>query len=132
MSSSHQLWDDAPCRSLRPPFACSDAQVHQVFDIFGELVAHACRVADEDAAGGSVGGRSRMEDELMIFLRKQLSSAAGAHRRVGIIGTVALVQRLACDSQAMGAHSATGAEGGGACCCCCSAAAAADCSAPPC
>lgn len=30
----------------------------------------------------------------MIFVRKQLSSAQGQHRRIGIIGTVALVQRL--------------------------------------
>eukprot|EP00887_Chlorella_sp_A99_P000490 scaffold17.g490.t1 len=32
---------------------------------------------------------------LPIFLRKQLSSSEGSHRRVGIIGTVALVRRLA-------------------------------------
>ena len=30
----------------------------------------------------------------MIFLRKQLASAQGRHRRIGIIGAVALVQRL--------------------------------------
>lgn len=30
----------------------------------------------------------------MIFVRKQLSAAAGQHRRIGIIGVVALVQRL--------------------------------------
>jgi hypothetical protein len=35
-----------------------------------------------------------MEDEIAIFVRKQLSSAQPAHRRVGIIGTVALVHRL--------------------------------------
>jgi hypothetical protein len=35
-----------------------------------------------------------MEDEVMIFVRKQLSAAAGQHRRIGIIGVVALVQRL--------------------------------------
>lgn len=68
----------------------SDAQVHQTFAVFSELVADACRQADE---GG--GGSSRMEDELPIFLRKQLSSSEGSHRRVGIIGTVALVRRLA-------------------------------------
>ncbi len=70
----------------------------QVFAMFSELVAGACQQADEGGGGdsGDSGGRSRMEDELMIFVRKQLSSAQGQHRRVGIIGTVALVQaRLA-------------------------------------
>lgn len=45
----------------------------------------------------------------MIFVRKQLSSAAGQHRRVGIIGTVALVQRLgAATSDALEGESAIG------------------------
>ncbi len=45
----------------------------------------------------------------MIFVRKQLSSAAGQHRRVGIIGTVALVQRLgAATSDALEGQSAIG------------------------
>ena len=35
-----------------------------------------------------------MEDELFIFLRKQLSGVQASHRRVGIIGVVGLVQRL--------------------------------------
>ena len=69
----------------------------QVFAVFSELVAGACRAADEGCgAGGADGsageGRTRMEDELMIFVRKQLNSAQGQHRRIGIIGTVALVQ----------------------------------------
>lgn len=45
----------------------------------------------------------------MIFVRKQLSSATGQHRRVGIIGTVALVQRLgAATSDALEGESAIG------------------------
>ena len=52
----------------------------------------------------------------MIFVRKQLSSAQGAHRRVGIIGTVALVQRLgAATSDALEGESAIGGWAG-ACC----------------
>lgn len=35
-----------------------------------------------------------MEDELFIFLRKALSGAQPSYRRLGIIGVVALVQRL--------------------------------------
>ena len=47
----------------------------------------------------------------MIFVRKQLSSAQGRHRRVGIIGTVALVQRLgAADSSALESDTAIGAR----------------------
>lgn len=72
----------------------SDHQVQQVFAVFGLLVAGACRQADGSGTSNDAGGRSRMEDELMIFVRKQLSSAQGQHRRIGIIGTVALVQRL--------------------------------------
>lgn len=50
-----------------------------------------------------------MEDELVIFVRKQLSSAQGRHRRIGIIGSVALVQRLgAADSSALESGSAMG------------------------
>ncbi|PSC75642.1 Fanconi anemia group D2-like protein [Micractinium conductrix] len=82
----------------------TDPQVQQVFVVLGELVARGCAQAD---AGG--GGRTRMEDELMIFVRKQLSSAQGRHRRVGIIGTVALVQRLgAADSSALESDTAIG------------------------
>ena len=62
--------------------------------MFSELVGHAARVEDEGGAG-SDGGRSRMEDELQIFLRKYLSSATGNQRRIGIIGTVTLVKHLA-------------------------------------
>lgn len=125
----------------------------QVFAVFSELVAGACRQADEGDSsdtgsgrcgkarvagrGKEAGGRrgwlsqqisrtsdtssvrlrltaachcrSRMEDELMIFVRKQLSSAQGAHRRIGIIGTVALVQRLgAATSDALESESAIG------------------------
>lgn len=48
----------------------------------------------------------------MIFVRKQLSSAQGGHRRVGIIGTVALVQRLgAASSDALESESAIGGAG---------------------
>ncbi|PRW44427.1 Fanconi anemia group D2-like protein [Chlorella sorokiniana] len=87
----------------------TDAQVHQVFAVFSELVAGACRQADEGGLSDGGSGRSRMEDELMIFVRKQLSSAAGQHRRVGIIGTVALVQRLgAATSDALEGESAIG------------------------
>ena len=47
----------------------------------------------------------------MIFVRKQLSSAAGQHRRVGVIGTVALVQRLgAASSEALEGETAIGAH----------------------
>ncbi|KAL4445301.1 hypothetical protein ABPG77_011126 [Micractinium sp. CCAP 211/92] len=88
----------------------TDQQVHQVFVVFGELVAGACQAADSGSSGGT-GGRSRMEDELMIFVRKQLSSAQGRHRRIGIIGSVALVQRLgAADSSALESESAMGAR----------------------
>jgi hypothetical protein len=45
-----------------------------------------------------------MEDELMIFVRKQLSSAQGRHRRIGIIGSVALVQRLGSAAAAGGSE----------------------------
>lgn len=81
----------------------------QVFSVFSELVAGACRRADEGGDGG--GGRSRMEDELIIFVRKQLGSTQGQHLRIGIIGTVALVQRLGTalgDGQQSQADSATG------------------------
>lgn len=88
-------------------------QLTAAFDVFAELVAGACRTTASGsggagggaaAAGGSSsqaesapargGGRSRMEDELFIFLRKQLSGAFPSHRRVGSVGVVALVQRL--------------------------------------
>ena len=42
----------------------------------------------------------------MIFVRKQLSSTQGRHRRIGIIGSVALVQRLG-----SAAAAAEGSEG---------------------
>ncbi|KAL4858754.1 Fanconi anemia group D2 protein [Chlorella vulgaris] len=87
----------------------TDSQVHQVFSVFSELVAGACRRADEGGDGG--GGRSRMEDELIIFVRKQLGSTQGQHLRIGIIGTVAMVQRLGTalgDGQQSQADSATG------------------------
>lgn len=57
--------------------------------MFSELIVGSFLAAD-----GRGDGRTRMEDELMIFVRKQLSSALGQHRRVGVIGAVALVQRL--------------------------------------
>lgn len=82
-------------------------QLTAAFDVFAELVAGACRTTASGGggAGGSLlsqgggatgthGGRSRMEDELFIFLCKQLSGAFPAHRRVGSVGVVALVQRL--------------------------------------
>jgi len=81
-------------------------QLTAAFDVFAELVAGACRTnaSAGGGAGGSLsqggsasgrgGGRSRMEDELFIFLRKQLSGAFPSHRRVGSVGVVALVQRL--------------------------------------
>lgn len=48
----------------------------------------------------------------MIFVRKQLSSVQGRHRRIGIIGSVALVQRLgASDSGATESESAIGERG---------------------
>jgi len=90
----------------------SDGQLAAAFDVFAELVAGTCRSGTRGAAaqayddqppsalterGGSssVGGqRSRMEDELFIFLRKQLSGAMPCHRRVGAVGTVAVVQKL--------------------------------------
>ncbi|KAL4428110.1 hypothetical protein ABPG75_002199 [Micractinium tetrahymenae] len=90
--------------------AYTDQQVHQVFVVFGELVAGACQASDDGTSSGA-GSRSRMEDELMIFVRKQLSSAQGWHRRIGIIGSVALVQRLgAADSSALEPESAIGAR----------------------
>ena len=42
----------------------------------------------------------------MIFVRKQLSSAHGQHRRIGIIGSVALVQRLGSAAAAGGGSEA--------------------------
>jgi Fanconi anemia group D2 protein len=82
-------------------------QLAAAFDVFAELVAGACRTNVADGGGCTTlsqggataaaiagGGRSRMEDELFIFLRKQLSGAFPAHRRVGSVGVVALVQRL--------------------------------------
>lgn len=63
---------------------------------------------------------SRMEDELFIFLRKQLAGAQASHRRVGIIGVVALVQRLGTglsegseDAGAIGARACFSPEAGG-------------------
>ena len=75
-------------------------QLTAAFDVFAELVVGACQSASEGSGGaghsqgGGGGGRSRLEDELFIFLRKQLSGAFPSHRRVGAVGVVALVQRL--------------------------------------
>jgi hypothetical protein len=73
----------------------TDAQLAGIFEMFADLVAGACAGAAGGAGGAAAGGRSRMEDELFIFLRKQLSGAHAVHRKVGVVGTVALVQRLA-------------------------------------
>jgi fanconi anemia group D2 protein len=87
----------------------SDSQLHQVFAILSELVVGAC--FEQDGGGGSSSGggreRSRLEDELFIFLRKQLSGASSAHRRVGVVGVVSLVQRLG--------EAAASATAGGSC-----------------
>jgi len=76
--------------------AYTDVQIAVVFELFGELTAGACRQADINSNNRSGGGssRTRMEDELFIFLRKQLSSPVPGHLRIGIIGIIALVQRL--------------------------------------
>ena len=70
----------------------ADAQVEQVYGLFGEIVAAAC--AERDAGGGAGGDGSRMEDELFVVLRKQLNSTQPGPRRAGVIGAVSLVQRL--------------------------------------
>ena len=80
----------------------NEEQLIAAFDVFSELVVGACRAdaaaaassSSSSAAAAVTGGRSRMEDELFIFLRKQLSGAFPLHRRVGAVGVVALVQRL--------------------------------------
>lgn len=79
----------------------NDAQLAAAFDVFAELVTGTCTHGAATPDGMQLlsdpgeGRRTRMEDELFIFLRKQLSGALPAHRRVGAVGVVALVQRLA-------------------------------------
>ncbi|KAK9810299.1 hypothetical protein WJX72_008290 [[Myrmecia] bisecta] len=65
------------------------AQLHQVFTVLSELVVNAC------GSQAALGTRTRLEDELHILLQKQLTSADPTYQRSGIIGTVALVQRMA-------------------------------------
>lgn len=97
-----------------------DEQLAAVFDIFAELVIGCCSEnfdvsssavdagfmissqAQRTANSSSSRGRSRMEDELFIFLRKQLSGSLPTHRRVGALGVVTLVRRLGKEMESLG------------------------------
>ena len=71
-------------RELHPP--ATAPCLPQVFALYGELIA--ARDSDGSTASAAWG------DGMMAFLRKQLHSSQARHRRVGIIGTVQLAQRL--------------------------------------
>ena len=69
-----------------------ESQAVTVFKLFGELTVAACLFQDSGDSMSEHG--SRMEDEVLIFVRKQMSSPDSSHRRIGVIGIVALLERL--------------------------------------
>ena len=71
-------------------------QLHVLFAAIGDLVVHPYVKASclEEAR------QSRLEDELAIVTRKQLSAISLHHRRIGIIATLTHVQSLATASEA--------------------------------
>jgi hypothetical protein len=51
---------------------------------------------DAPLAGPAAGG-SRLEDELVITINKAISQASPAYKRIGVIGSLALLRQAAAD-----------------------------------
>ncbi|KAK3279935.1 hypothetical protein CYMTET_12203, partial [Cymbomonas tetramitiformis] len=76
-----------------------DNQLQKLFEVFSSLAVTACRQDEPQQPDGDDPGRSEMQDQLHIVIRKQLSHADGRFKRIGIIGGVTLACRLAMEEE---------------------------------
>lgn len=95
----------------------SNSQLQQVFAMFAALTA---REPEHAAAGdgglhtAAGGGGSRLQDELVITLNKALAQPHPCYKRIGVVGTLALLQREGSEYELLMDvdGSAAGGEGG--------------------
>ncbi|KAA6418674.1 MAG: hypothetical protein FRX49_11327 [Trebouxia sp. A1-2] len=78
------------------------AQLHQVFEVVSELVVF----SSDSGVSQAEQNRQRLGRQLEDLLHKQMQSEEVQSQRVGIIGTIKLVERLAHSSPTPTAHSA--------------------------
>ncbi|DBA96744.1 TPA: hypothetical protein ACH3X1_015586 [Trebouxia sp. C0004] len=81
----------------------TQAQLHQVFEVVSELVVFSSSDSSESQAEQN---RQRLGKQLEGLLHKQMQSEEVQSQRVGIIGTIKLVERLAHPSPTPTAHPA--------------------------
>ena len=74
-------------------------QLRQLFRIFAELIVGACDCAENESHFDS---KFRIENDIFVFLRKQIFSLHLDSQRIGATGIVVLLQRLGCELEDRG------------------------------
>ncbi|WIA09029.1 hypothetical protein OEZ85_008443 [Tetradesmus obliquus] len=88
----------------------SDSQLRQVFAMFAALTAVQPAAASSSSSAAAAAGGTQLQDELHITITKALSHSHPGYKRIGVVGSLALLGQAAAEHELLADADGTAAE----------------------